>query len=384
MPEEQTLSRKPKALFLYMSIGSGHLMASRAMGEELVQLGWEASCLDPASLLFPDLLKLSSEAYFALLQTAPWLYGYLWSQEKFGEWGADMTESWPLKPILALIQAERADVIVSTQEFHCAIVGALRKKNWLRTPHAAVITDFAAGAGWPLRYVDHYLVGAEQVKGALARRGVEPERINVTGIPVAASFAQPTDQEQARRALGLADLPTLLVVAGGMMEGPYRVMVGAMKNVLRQLDVLPEPFQMLIVCGKNEELSAEVQKMMPAFRKPVHLFGFVQNLHELMSAADLIIAKPGGTITAQALVKGLPMVLVKPLPGQEGANAEFLVRQQTAVSAAETEDIAGIVGALWRDPARRRQMRERALALGRPHASRDAAQIISALVKGAR
>ena len=366
-----------------MSIGSGHLMASRAMEHELAQYDWETSCLDPASLLFPDLLKLSSEAYFALLQTAPWLYGYLWSQEKFGEWSTDMADAWPLKPILALIQAERPDVIVSTQEFHCAIVGALRKKNWLRTPHVAVITDFAVSAGWPLRYVDHYLVGAEESKSVLVRRGVEPGRISVTGIPTAAGFAQPTDQARVRRELGLADLPTLLIVAGGMMEGPYRVMVGTMKKALRQLDALPEPFQMLIVCGKNDRLREELRKLAPTLKKPACTFGFVHNLHDLMGVSDLMIAKSGGTTMAQALVKGLPMVLAKPLPGQEGANAGFLMRQQVAVCATETEDVAEIIGMLWRDPARRQKMKEHALALGRPHASRDAVQIIRALVEGA-
>ena len=54
------------------------------------------------------------------------------------------------------------------------------------------------------------------------------------------------------------------------------------------------------------------------------LFGFVNNMHELMGASDCIVTKAGPGTIAEAAIQGLPVMLYEYLPGQEAGNVRFV------------------------------------------------------------
>ena len=93
---------------------------------------------------------------------------------------------------------------------------------------------------------------------------------------------------------------------------------------------------MVAVCGRNEALRAElteaVKKLPPGVRTvSFTLLGFTTEMDELMTAADLFVGKPGGLTTSEALAKGLPMVVINPIPGQEERNSDHLLEQGVAI-----------------------------------------------------
>ena len=73
-----------------------------------------------------------------------------------------------------------------------------------------------------------------------------------------------------------------------------------------------------------------------SMKHSITVTGFVTNISTIMDAADCIVSKPGGLTTSESMAKGLPMVIVNPIPGQEQRNAEFLVNQGAAVIASKT------------------------------------------------
>ncbi len=212
------------------------------------------------------------------------------------------------------------------------ILAELREKNDGAPPMVvSVITDFEAHALWMTPVVDLYCVAAEETKIRLLARGAKDENVIVTGIPIAAKFAQSVDAFAVRKRMGLRDdLPILLVLGGGFGMGP-------MAEILGQLNKLERQVQIVIVAGRNVELRQELAVMDHAH--PTHVLGFMQNMHELMAVADLVITKPGGLTTSEALAMGKPIFVLNPIPGQEAANSDFLLEHGAAAKINRVEDL---------------------------------------------
>jgi len=73
------------------------------------------------------------------------------------------------------------------------------------------------------------------------------------------------------------DLSTLLVLSGGFGMGPVA-------QILGELNKLAKPLQVVVVCGRNEELRRELAVL--ERRHPTHVLGFVTNMHEWMGRVD--------------------------------------------------------------------------------------------------
>ena len=147
-------------------------------------------------------------------------------------------------------------------------------------------------------------------------------------------------------------------------EAPLRPVPG--RNIAE-----PPPCQLLVVAGKSPELEQAAQQAVAGSALTATVYGFVSNVHELMDAADVIISKPGGLSTAEALAKGRPMMIVEPIPGQEQRNAEWLLENGAAVRLHEAVDTSWKLGTLLADPARLAALAENAAKLGRPTAAAD-------------
>lgn len=201
-------------------------------------------------------------------------------------------------------------------------------------------------------------------------QGVKADRIRVTGIPIAPSFAQPGNKDIALKNLKLKpDVPKIVVMGGSLGLGPI-------KSVIRKLDALPQPFDIIVVTGKNKRLRDDLLKRRRPRRHTTKVLGFVENIHELIEVAEVLVTKPGGITTAEALSKHVPMIIINPIPGQEEKNARFLLAHQAAVQAVKAGDVARYVDGFLHDPEKLRRLRRGARALARPHAAQDAAYAI--------
>jgi processive 1,2-diacylglycerol beta-glucosyltransferase len=181
-----------------------------------------------------------------------------------------------------------------------------------------------------------------------------------TGIPIAAKFLSKSDPRAVRQTLGLRDdQPVLLVLSGGFGLGPVA-------EILTELDKVPRPLQTVVVTGRNEELRRELAAQ--THQHPTHVLGFSTNMHELMTVADVILTKPGGLTTSEALALGKPLFILNPIPGQEAANSDFLLERGAAAKVNRVEDLPFRIEQLL-GSKKLAEMAKAAKSLGRPQSA---------------
>ena len=144
--------------------------------------------------------------------------------------------------------------------------------------------------------------------------------------------------------------------------------MGPVGDVLTELDKVERPFQAVVVTGRNQELRRELAAQ--DRRHPTRVLGFVANMHELMAVADLLITKPGGLTSSEALAMGKPLLILNPIPGQEAANSDFLLEHGAAAKVNRVEDLPYRLGHLL-GTKKLAEMGRASKALGRPQAARD-------------
>jgi processive 1,2-diacylglycerol beta-glucosyltransferase len=155
-----------------------------------------------------------------------------------------------------------------------------------------------------------------------------------------------------------------------MGGGAGALPMGEIVSILKELSLKA---QLLVVTGNNKAMRKQVEKS--AGDLPVRILGFVDNIHELMGVADLMITKPGGLSVTEAITMGLPMVIFRPIPGQEEGNAKFLIEQHVADRAEHVEDLPRIISALLYDQDRIGAIRQRARSLSAPKAAEAIADL---------
>jgi processive 1,2-diacylglycerol beta-glucosyltransferase len=322
--------------------------------------------------------KMVSDGYVRLVNHAPELWGMMFAKTDKPKMARALNRVRAVFPSSSRVKLGRyvkqskPDVVLCTHYFPLETLSHLRRQRGGPRPMAvSVVTDFEAHALWMDGCVDLYCVAADQTKARLVARGAVAKDVVVTGIPISAKFSAKQNPRAVRKALGLRDdLPVLLVPSGGFGMGP----VG---EILAELDKVERPFQTVVVTGHNAELRRELAAQ--DRKHPTQVLGFVRNMHELMAVADLIITKPGGLTSSEALAMGKPLFILNPIPGQEAANSDFLLERGAAAKVNRVEDL----------PYRIRQllgsrklvaMAQAARALGRPAAARD---IVKEVVKRA-
>ena len=245
------------------------------------------------------------------------------------------------------------------------LIGSLPPHHRRNLPLFGVVTDYAAHALWYCDSVNAYYVASEEARHQLGRKGQPGNGLVLAGIPVMPEFTARTTPAAGRERLGLRpDLPAVLLLSGAYGVTPTL-------DLLRACAAEPPPCQFLVVAGKNPELELAARAEVADAGLTATVYGFVNNIHELMDAADLIVSKPGGLSTAETLAKGRPMVIVEPIPGQEQRNADWLLENGAAIRLHEAGDAPWKLAALLGDPGRLAALTARAAQLGRPAAAAD-------------
>ncbi len=155
--------------------------------------------------------------------------------------------------------------------------------------------------------------------------------------------------------------------------------LGPIKTIVQSLEKVSYDFQEIIVTGTNKKLYKKLKKGLKKYKKKICLLGYAQNINELMSVADLIVTKPGGITTSEALSKKLPMLIIKPIPGQEANNTAYLTEQKAAINIEEPKKINLIIENLFAAPEKLKRMSESCGRIAKPSSGLDIARFILSL-----
>lgn len=268
---------------------------------------------------------------------------------------------------LRWLQQESFDVVVATHFLPADLFGAGKQAGWLQARVIVVVTDLHPHRFWLAPEADFFVVGTPEVASECRQRGIVPQRLRVIGIPVAKGFHLSVDRVAVLRRLTLdPQRRTVLVTSGGMTVGPFEPVVEA---ILRLEEAAPGRIQLFVVCGENRAAAVRLEARARASRMPARVFGFVDNMPELMGASDLVVAKAGGLTVMETLSEGLPLILYHAIPGQERFNAQYVERSGAALWVHSPAQAAAAVRRYIEDPAAFGQMREAARRLSHPDAA---------------
>lgn len=366
-------------LIFSVPFGTGHYRAAEAICKAFTLNNplIESRIVDSFSYASPVLGRFITETYMEILKISPRLYRFLYDKAESNRAKAGATRVLHLlmaTKLEELIQEEQPDVLVCTHPFPLGVVSKMRDRGKIQSPIVAVITDFSVHSFWLENNVDMFIVGADELKESLISQGVAAEKIKVTGIPIDPAFDNYNRQEDFALKMGLqAELPVLLVMGGGLGLGPVEEAVNALVS-------LNYPVQLVVVTGKNVKLEKRLKQMAKQPGVTLKVFGHVDNVHEFMEIADLVVTKPGGLTSAEALAKGLPLVLIDPIPGHEERNLDFLTTIEVAVTLDNSSGIARLVENVLEIPDKMARMNETAKRVGKPTSAQAAARVLVDLI----
>ncbi len=363
-------------MVLSASTGNGHVSAGKAIEAELLRRSLKVMHVDILEWAPSGIKMWYRGGYETLVKQRPALWGHLYEQaDRDGPVYAiqTMLDRSFVTSLRKLMDGTRPNWIICTHNLPQPCVQSFRRSRpWMKM--AVVVTDLYPHKLYLRGRPDRYFVPSEWTARSLAERfPVAKDIITVSGMPIDQRFGQARDKAEARAAMGLEkDRPTALVTAGGIGAGP-------MAPVLEGLARLGLEMNVPVVCGRNAEAFRTVEQI----AEKVNRRGFsvtplsnldTEGMATVMAASDLLIGKPGGLTTFEALASGLPFVVAEPflIPGQEEGNADFLVETGIGRRARDVEQAVRVVGNLLRAP-------EQLVAMGqaaRTHARPDAVQVI--------
>jgi processive 1,2-diacylglycerol beta-glucosyltransferase len=360
----------PRILILHASVGSGHKRAADALARafRMRQPGqvWVEDTLDHAALLFR---QAYTRTYLELSDRAPALWGYSY-------YSTDKPESQAFKDLRTLVdnigvlgmgrmmRRRQPEAIVCTHFLPVHLLSRRKGHARLPQPLYCVVTDYTAHMFWAYNEVDGYFVATEEVRELLVERGVPPTIIHVTGIPVDPTLVSAKDSAAIRRVRELGAGPVLTFFGGGLDSERVRAVVAR----LLASDVCGT---LIVVAGRNAQLAEALADLegSPALRLIV--LGFVDYVDDLVVASDLVITKPGGLIVSEVLARGVPLLLVDPIPGQEDWNADYVTSVGAGLQLRMMASLPETVARLMADRGRIEAMRLCAREVGRPRAALD-------------
>lgn len=370
-----------KVLLMYITSNSGHYRASLAIESALKTLSPGITTMNINGFAYtnPFFEKLINRTYMSVIRNKPEVWEYLYDNPKVlksVQGLRDTIHRSNSKKLKVLIQDEfKPDAVVCTQAFPCGMVADYKKYLGLNLPLFGVLTDHAPHSYWIFDNVDYYIVPSEASRAHFIRNGVEDARIRVFGIPIDPRFSDRREKGDICGKFGLDSRKrTILIMGGSQGLGPVEKMADALERLA--LD-----FQVLTVCGINKRLQKTLEKKGKRYKKKMLVFGLTENVDELMEISDVIITKPGGLTTSEALAKNLPMIIIHPIPGQEAKNTDFLLQQGVALRAEDWEDVSALVQELFSNSVKLQEMRRKTDLIKKPNSAMDIAQLILSAIR---
>ncbi len=334
---------KRKILFLPVSSGSGHIQVAKALSEVFKENPEiELESFDVLEIGNNLMRTAYRDMYAEATQNVPELYSLMYRnfnvEQRFRKF-QQFFDRLSSVSVFRKIESYRPDLILSLHPLAIEIIDFWRRYRGMPFVHTSIVTDFEGHGQWVNAGVDQYFVGSELTKQYLMEMDVPQDRIFISGIPIQKKFEKDyTKKELEDLTKSLIDplrpkfvhiqdekkwqKPIVLFIAGSLTETEAELVA---RRIIAQEDAI-----YIVVAARNEEVKTvfenSIAQNAPAM--PIHIMGFADNMEELMAIADVMISKPGGLTVSEALRRSLPIVVIKPIPGQEQENSDYILENQ--------------------------------------------------------
>ncbi len=326
-----------KLLLLSLSTGSGHVRAAEAI-RKTAQKDYpnidvkHVDIFDYISLPFK---KATVDGYDLIIKQAPEVWRFLYKRSndedllyKLNKFTKRLKKL-NAKKLYKYIIEYNPDYIVSTHLLASDLVMSGQDEFSKQIPLATLVTDYRWHELWFVEGTNHYFVPTEEMKVELLDRGLHPKCITVSGIPVDPNFYNYSKSNSNK-------IPNILVMSGG--QG-----LGKIFKIVRKLFEIDYSVSIVVITGNNKKLEESIRSLLPPSHIKLDVHGWTDNIDEYMKKADLIISKPGGLTTTECMVLGKPLIVVDPIPGQEEANARYVVKNNAGLIPSDEKNLLDCV-----------------------------------------
>ena len=242
------------------------------------------------------------------------------------------------------------DLIISTHLLASSIICKLKANHQIDMPYISVVTDFHTHRSYINSEVNAYIVGSAFTKNALVQNGIKSSIVHNYGIPLTPQYY--TVAEASNEAF------SLLIMSGS-------IGLTFVDELLETLKHYPQPIHCKVVCGNNLKLKKSLEKRYQTEIENglYEIYGFENHVDKLMDVSNVIITKPGGLTTTEAIAKGLPLLIPFAMPGQEEENTDFLMSTGAAFKIESGKKLIFILDQLINDPIYYNQVRQNVFSL---------------------
>ncbi|MGE6676062.1 diglucosyl diacylglycerol synthase [Bacillus pumilus] len=358
------MNTNKKILILTANYGNGHMQVAKTLYDECKSQGFEhvvvSNLYQESNPIVSEVTQYLYLKSFSIGKQFYRLFYYgvdkIYNKRKF-----NIYLKMGNKRLDELIQLHNPDIIIIT--FPMIVVPEYRNKTGKVIPTFNVMTDFCLHKIWVHENIDRYYVATDYVKQKLVEIGTHPSDVKVTGIPIRPQFEADVPKSKIYKKYGLSSNKKVLLI----MAGAH----GVLKNVkeLCEALLLDSEVQIVVVCGKNAALKQSLSDLEQAHPDQLKALGYVEQIDELFRVTDCMITKPGGITLTEATAIGVPVILYKPVPGQEKENAYFFEDYGAAIVINRHEDILESVTNLLQDEEKLETMKQNMKNLHSKHSS---------------
>jgi processive 1,2-diacylglycerol beta-glucosyltransferase len=370
-----------KILVLSVSAGAGHVRAAQSLvaAAQLQFPQTAATHLDVMDFVPTSFKKIYADSYIKLVDKAPLLWAYLYKSTDVDDKTSIMSsvrrkiERLNTHSLTSAITQESADAIICTHFLPAELLSKRINKGEHLPPIWVQVTDFDVHGLWVHPHIQGYFVASAEVAARLAARGIAPNQIHVTGIPIMPQFSQQLSRDVCAKEIGLNPAKTTIIMMSGGLG------VGNIAEMATELLKITGDFQIIALAGKNQTMLADLQALAAQYPARLLPMGFTKTIERLMAASDFAITKPGGLTSSECLAMGLPMIVVSPIPGQEERNADYLLESGAALKAVDTPSLCYKAQLLINQPEKIKTMRNNMQKVATPLAAINVLQKVLAI-----
>lgn len=361
---------RPDVLLISAGVGAGHNQAAKAILEGLRQAQPELAVehVDILKLLGRFFRLYYADGFAFSVTKLPRLYGIgYWLSDRPHRPGRGMGERlrlWWEQQFLGqfhdFLLAKKPRLVVHTHFLAGPFVSRLMRQGLVQTRQAVVVTDNVVHRWWYCEDVEHWFLPSPLGPAVMEKWGIDPQRVTVSGMPIHPKWVQPLDRDKIIADWHLPADKKIVLLTGGT-----DFTCGPVVKIANQILQTCPNAAVVVLAGRNKDLLAKLSQQ-PEAGKRLFPTGFTDRGQELVDVASLMVTKPGGVTTAECLSKGTPMVLLRPVPGQEGGNARYFEDEHAAIITYTPDQVVYQVQRLLKDRLLLGEMSANARRLYRP------------------
>lgn len=220
--------------------------------------------------------------------------------------------------VIDYAKKENPDVIIFTNVVVVPMFMATFKKLFPKAILAVIVTDYHAHPYYVFKEIDRYFVGHQEVKEELISFGVKQQRIIVSGIPINPRFYIKQSVASLKKKYKIGnDLPIVLMIAS------FKLPVSTIIILIKKLLAFSPKINLIVIANGNKKINQMITRIFNR-KERLHSILWTNTIEEYIKISDTVITKAGGLTVSECLAINKPMIILKPIPGQEEHNANFV------------------------------------------------------------